>query len=176
MAGNANSGGHNATIGAELPPGHVESWPWMRPHNRKHGAWPRSPWTPDRIRRRLVDVYAARRIPGGVDGATVFDALALAHWRAHLAHRRLREWGLDQEDDPPKVWGRCAAAVQREAFADIDKANRVLNVWPNPRPAAAAGREWDAEDAAPVVVDVEDEADVRYAEELRARLAAERGE
>lgn len=131
MAGNENSGGHNATIGVDAPDHGAQLWPWeKRPRRRPDGGWTK-PWTFERIRRHLLANLSPRGVRFGVS-PDALSQLARAHERLAAAKRAI----YLADDDDPKVGRRSAHGLAREADLDVARCWRQLGVWPMLRPAA----------------------------------------
>ena len=123
MAGNENSGGHNARVRVPLAGVLTGTWPWDRA--RKVARWPA-----EKIRRYLEQDLAELGI---VTDGSARDILTLLADAYHV-RLRARIAILESEDGVPRVGKRDAFAVQALANNDVQKGWRLLGVYPLKRP------------------------------------------
>ena len=120
VAGNANSGGHNARIPRRLGPTAPAAadpgmWPWER---RRAGS---RLWTHRRIRRHLVAV-----------SRDAITALVDAHCIGQVARD-----AIAANPAEPRVGRRDAYAVQANAHVAIKSALSSMGLWPLDKARAA---------------------------------------
>ena len=128
MAGNANSGGHNATIPAG-PAGPPVAWPWERRRLRSDGTIARM-WPAPRIRRALIKRFAEYGVMLGPEASDSLTSLAWAHHVRQRATDAIALVDAGFAEGPPVVGKRCAFAMLSLCDADIRRALTAMGLYP----------------------------------------------
>ena len=129
MAGNANSGGHNASIPAG-PIGPPKPWPWERRRLRKDGQMSGRMWPAPRIRTALVKRFAEYGVNLGPEASDSLTSLAWAHHIRQRATDAIAFVDAGLVEPPPVVGKRCAFAMVSSCDADIRRALTSMGLYP----------------------------------------------